>query len=647
VTTRRDSHWRLFARLVAPHGRLVAAYGLALSIATALPLTAAVLLSRFVDLAVAGASTGRLVRIAAAYTGVGLLGSLVSVLVVWRSTALAWAITDTLRHELAGFVLGADLAFHRDHTRGELVSRADDDVTAMAMFLSQFVARAVSVLAIAVGAVAVLTVIRPELGAVLGVSLTVVLTVVWAQRNVSLPQAIVDRDARGRLSGHIEERVSGAEDIASLGGGAHSMARFAVLADAVVTAKRAVTRRQMRVSGSIRVALASTEATMLVAGAAAYAAGRVSLGNVFLGVRFATAARAPIEGLMWRLNEVQGATGSATRVLDLLASRPTHPERSQPWPEASVDLELRHVSLVYAEDEGPVLHDITLTVRAGRSLGLVGRSGSGKTSMGRLMLRLTAPTSGAVCVGGTDVSVLSETAFRHRVAGVPQEVQLFPGSIRENVSMFDGSVGDGAIAAALDAVGLGAWLAAQRDGLDSGLLGRTDVGTGMSAGEAQLLALARALVRDPDVVVLDEATSRVDPVTQGLVKHAVAELLRGRTSVVIAHRLDTLDICDDIAVLEQGRIVEHGERVALAADPASRFGRLLRIGGMLADDASVDELIDATTGGFRATSGPAGDAAGAAGDAAGPVGEATATPADARSGESAVVGALHRVDVSS
>ncbi len=580
--------------MVAPHRRLVATYSLALAMATALPITAAVLLSHFVDLAVARASTGRLVSVAAMYAGLGLVGSFVSVLVVWRSTVLAWAITDTLRHELAGFVLGADLAFHRDHTRGELVSRADDDVTAMAMFLSQFVARAVSVLAIAIGAGVVLLVIHPVLGVVLCISLTVVLSVVWSQRNVSLPQAIVDREARGQASGLIEERVNGAEDIASLGAGAHSMARFAVLADAMVTAKRKVTRRQMQVSGSIRVVLSATEATMLVAGALAYSGGRVTLGGVFLGVRFATATRAPIEGLMWRLNEVQGATGSATRVLDLLASRPEYPERIHSWPTGAQDLELRHVTLVYEDTEGAVLEDISLTVQAGRSLGLVGRSGSGKTSLGRLMLRLTMPTTGSVLIGGADVAFIDELELRRGIAGVPQEVQLFPGSVRENVSMFDGDVADAAINAALMAVGLGGWLAAQSNGLDTRLLDRTEAATGMSAGESQLLALARALVRNPSIVVLDEATSRVDPRTQLLVKRAVAELLSGRTSVVIAHRLDTLDVCDDIAVLEDGHIVELGERLLLAADPESLFAKLLRTGGMLSVGATVDDLIDST-----------------------------------------------------
>ena len=138
-------------------------------------------------------------------------------------------------------------------------------------------------------------------------------------------------------------------------------------------------------------------------------------------------------------------------------------------------------------------------------------------------------------------------------------------------------------------------MSVQSNGLDTRLLDRTEATTGMSAGESQLLALARALVRNPSIVVLDEATSRVDPRTQLLVKRAVAELLGGRTSVVIAHRLDTLDVCDDIAVLEDGHIVEFGERLRLAADPASLFAKLLRTGGMLSDGATVDDLIDSVS----------------------------------------------------
>lgn len=593
MTIGSDTHWRLFASLVAPHRRLVAAYSVALAVATSIPLLAALLLSRFVDLAVAHAATGRLVRVAAGYVGLGLLSAIVSVLVVWRSTALAWAITDTLRRGLAEFVFDADLAFHRDHTRGELVSRTDDDVTAMAQFLSRFVANTLSVGAIAIGAVAVLSAIHPRLGLTLGLCLAVVFVIGWKQRNAALPDALLDRDARGVLSGFIEERVNGADEIAALGAGAHSMARFATLAQAVVVAKQRMTLRGMTFNGQVRVALGATEATMLVVGGLAYSSGHLTLGAVFLGVRFATATRSPIESLMWRLNEVQGATGSATRVLSLLAQRPDHPGRISNASSTAPNLVLENVSLVYDESEGAVLDTIDLTVPAGRSLGLVGRSGSGKTSLGRLVLRLIPPSGGRVLVGGQDLQSLTEDALRRVVTGVPQEVQLFPGTVRENVTMFADGVPDQQVRKALESVGLGPWIDSQDDGLDAVLLGRTGGTTGMSAGEAQLLALARSLVRNPSIVLLDEATSRIDPVTQLLVKRAVAELLRGRTSIVIAHRLDTLDVCDDIAVLEAGRIVEHGPRLQLAADPASRFARLLRTGAMVSDDASLDEALDA------------------------------------------------------
>ena len=594
-----------------------------------MPIVAAVLLARFIDLAVGRAPLHRLVGTGVAYVALGLVSAVVTVVCVWRSTKLAWTITDSLRHELADFVLHADLGFHRDHTRGELVSRADDDVTAMANFLSQFVARAIAVLAIATTSICTLTSLHPQLGVVLAVCMSGVLLIVWLQRNRSVMLAVADRDARGRVSGLIEERVNGAEEIAALGAGAYSLGRFAAAAQAVVVAGRRLTFRQMASYGVARVALTCTEVIMLVVGARAYIAHEVSLGAVFLGVRFAAATRGPIENLMWRLLEFVGATGSASRVLALLAARPTHPERVVKLPSGPLDVELRNLTLVYDEAEGAVLDNVDLRIAAGRSLGLVGRSGSGKTSLGRVILRLVPASAGDVAIGGVAIATVVEDDLRHRVAGVPQEVQLFPGTIRENVSMFDATIPDEAIVRALGDVGLGPWFEALGVGLDAQLLsrqamasamvpdatsavvpeaaasdgdpshdsaggdGRPDERVGMSAGEAQLLSLARTLVRDPDVVVLDEATSRIDPHTQQLVKAAVVRLLAHRTAIVIAHRLDTLDVCDDIAVLDEGRIVEHGERRVLAADPMSRFARLIEIGGM--GDASVDDAFDRAT----------------------------------------------------
>jgi ATP-binding cassette, subfamily B, bacterial len=255
---------------------------------------------------------------------------------------------------------------------------------------------------------------------------------------------------------------------------------------------------------------------------------------------------------------------------------------------------LQDARLVYddADADEAALEGLTLAVPVGRHLGLVGRTGSGKTSVARLVLRLVSPTGGAIVLGdglsGTDLASVDEIDLRRRVTAVPQDVQLFPGTVRDNVTLF-AAFDDAPVQAALEAVGLGDWLASLTDGLDTRLASdnRDDDGSrvGLSAGQAQLLSVARALLRDPDVVVLDEATSRIDPATQEAIGAAMQQLLHGRTAIVIAHRLATLDLCDDIAVLANGELVENGSRVALAADPTSRYAQL-RAAGDSAEELS-------------------------------------------------------------
>jgi len=206
----------------------------------------------------------------------------------------------------------------------------------------------------------------------------------------------------------------------------------------------------------------------------------------------------------------------------------------------------------------------------------VGRTGSGKTTIARLVSRLYDTDEGAVRVGGLDVRDLAVDDLRARVALVTQDVQLFAGTLRDNVRLFDPAIDDARIAAVFSTLDLDEWLTSELpDGLDT-VLGPT--ARGLSAGEAQLVALARAFLGEPGVVVLDEASSRLDPHTEELLEHAVDRLLAGRTGIVIAHRLRTIERVDDVLVLEGGRVVEHGAREALAADPTSRFAGLLRAG---------------------------------------------------------------------
>jgi ABC-type multidrug transport system fused ATPase/permease subunit len=231
-----------------------------------------------------------------------------------------------------------------------------------------------------------------------------------------------------------------------------------------------------------------------------------------------------------------------------------------------------------------VLHDLTFTLTPGTTLGLLGRTGSGKTTISRLLFRLYDPSAGAVRVGGVDLRAARRDDLRARVGMVTQDVQLFRATVRDNVTFFDGSVPDARIVAAMEDLGLGDWLRQLPEGLDT-VLGAGG-GAGVSAGEAQLLAFTRVFLKDPGLVLLDEASSRLDPATERLIDRAVERLLgwdgagRGgrRTAIIIAHRLGTIQRADQVMILEHGRVAEYRARAALAADPTSRFAALLRTG---------------------------------------------------------------------
>jgi ATP-binding cassette subfamily B protein len=286
--------------------------------------------------------------------------------------------------------------------------------------------------------------------------------------------------------------------------------------------------------------------------------------------------RQPIERMAEQMRELQKASAGARRAARLLAVQPAIRDgRGDPLPDGPLAVDLEAVTFAYKGDTD-VLTRLDLHLDPGTRLGVVGRTGSGKSTLGRLLVRLWDVSEGAVRLGGVDVRHASLSDLRRRVAVVSQDVELLRASLRDNLT-FLGTVAasDEALWAALRDVGLDGWAAALPDGLATVL----DDRAGLSAGQAQLLAFARVLLSDPGLVVLDEATSRLDPETERRLSHAAARALAGRTVVIIAHRLATLDTVDEILVLERGRVLEHGRRRDLVGDPGSRFARLLAVSG--------------------------------------------------------------------
>jgi ATP-binding cassette subfamily B protein len=305
-----------------------------------------------------------------------------------------------------------------------------------------------------------------------------------------------------------------------------------------------------------------------------WSAGAITAGTVYLIFNYTEMIRQPIEQLRRQMEDLQRAGASITRVQELLRQRPKIREGRASLPSrAALQVEFQDVSFSYAENE-IALSGIDFDLPAGKILGVLGRTGSGKSTMARLLLRLYEPDAGQICLDGVPLGTLRAAEVSRQVGLVPQEIQIFQASVRENLTIFDPSVPDERILRVIEDFGLKDWLQRLPSGLDSELAR----GGGLSAGESQLLNFARVALRDPGLVILDEATSRLDPATEALLDRATRKLLENRTGIIIAHRLQTVRRAGLIMILEQGRIVEYGERLRLAGDPGSRFSGLLRTG---------------------------------------------------------------------
>ena len=575
MTTSLQQYRDLLAKYLKPQWVRVALLAIVLLGTTGLQLANPQIVRFFIDTAMAGGALASLVGAASIFLAIALLTQLLQVITTYLGENVGWTATNNLRVDLALHCLRLDLAFHKARTPGEMIERIDGDVDAMSRFFSQFVIQVLGNLLLLLGVLVALFLEEWRIGLALTIFTGVALLVLSRIREMAVPAMTAQRQANAELFGFIEERLSGLQDIRANGAGTHVMrGQYGVMQGAYRTGRKA-----WAMDGSmwgITLGMFSMGYVLAFAiSAYLFSTGSITLGAVYLIFQYTDMLRRPLDQLTEQLKDFQKASAGIGRVRELFA---THAEivdgPGVTFPSGPLAVEFDGVAFGYGDEE-MVLHDITFRLEPGRVLGLLGRTGSGKTTVTRLLFRLYDPASGAIRLGGHDLRQATLDQLRGSIGMVTQDVQLFGASVRDNLTLFDSSVPDERIQEALRDLGLEGWYRALPEGLDTQL---GPAGGGLSAGEAQLLAFARVFLKDPGLVILDEASSRLDPATEQKIERAIEKLLEGRTGIIIAHRLHTVQRADEILILDNGRVREHGERADLVRDDQSHFSHLLRAG---------------------------------------------------------------------
>ena len=502
--------------------------------------------------------------------------------------------------------LHLDMEFHNSHTPGEMVERIDGDVSLLADYFSFFSMQVICNFLILFGILAYAIQQRWWIGLVLIGAIGIAAVVILRVSRIAFPTYKRWRETNTNLSSFLAEYLGGRLAIRANNGRSFLMRG---LWQAMQDYGHAIRKNTIAVETTYRFpSTVNNILQVIILGICAYlyTSGSMDLAVVYILFSYSGMIVSRLGRIGNQMSWMQSAGANINRIQELLATPSKIVDGTGLGADSGfailqkqepVGIRFEEVSFGYAlavqptgnqaEDQPvenakeKVLKGISFELLPGKVLGLLGRTGSGKTTLTRLVFRLYDPDEGSISLccgeGGArpvDLRHLPLARLRRQVGMVTQEVQFFRASLRDNLTFFKGDVADAQITQVIEDLGLGDWLRTLPQGLDTVL----EAGAGLSAGQAQLLACSRIFLYRPQIFILDEATSRLDPLTENRLKRAVDRLVGSCTMIIVAHRLETVEWVDDILILENGRVLEKGPRAQLADDPASTYHGLLHKG---------------------------------------------------------------------
>jgi ABC-type multidrug transport system fused ATPase/permease subunit len=461
-----------------------------------------------------------------------------------------------LRNRMYAHLQSLELGFFDSQQTGQLMSRATVDLQSVRFFLGYGLVFILQSLVTVLVAGALMFSLNPLLALLTLAPMPLIVWVAFRYGRLNRPAAQEVQQRIAELTADVEENVSGVRVVKAFAQEGRQLERFEHTVGRVYDQSMVSTKLQAFYQPLLGFIPMLGMAAVLLVGGRQAAHGQISIGDFVAFYGYVAMLTGPVRMLGMALGMAQRAVASGARVFQLLDRPPrlTAPAGAPPLPEGRGAIEMRDVTVAY-EGSRPVLRDVSLSIAAGETVALVGPTGSGKTTLASLIPRLYDPVEGSVSIDGADVRTVDPESLRHQVALVSDDAFLFSASLRENIAYARPGASDDDVRHAASLAGLDEMVEALPDGYET-IVGER--GLTLSGGQRQRVAIARALIQDPRILILDDATSSLDASTEARVKQALREVMKGRTTVIIGHRLSTIALADRIAVLDAGRLVAVG-----------------------------------------------------------------------------------------
>ncbi len=572
----RGRKLRGLIELLAPYRWRVAAMFASLLVATAAALAPAPLAKLAIDDGIQRHDVAALDVIVGAFLASAVLYAFASYAQTYLVGWVGQRALQDLRVRLFSHLQSLSIGFYSRNRAGVIISRMTNDVEALDQLVSDGLATLFQSGLTLLGVVVILIVLDPHLALLTFLALPVLAIGGLIFRIASADAYRATREKIAWITGYLQETLSGIRVVRAFGQEPRHIERFGELNDENRDANMKTVYLNAAYFPGVELLSALVTVEILIVGGIEAINGHTSTGVVFAFVAALNNFFDPIQQLSQLYTTYQSGMAALDKIFELLDEQPELEDAPNAIELAQIRGELRfeEVSFRYGanRDGDWALRDVDVSIPAGQTVALVGATGAGKSTFAKLVARFYDPSAGQVLVDGHDLRSISAYSLRSQMGIVPQEAFLFSGSVRENIAFGAPDASDEEIAQAAQAVGAHGFITALEDGYDTQVGER---GVQLSAGQRQLLAFARALVADPRILVLDEATSNVDVHTESLIEQGLRRLVAGRTAIVIAHRLSTIRHAGRIIVLEHGQVVEQGTHEELL-DLRGRYWQLYR-----------------------------------------------------------------------